>query len=123
MSDILNDASVVANSRDVTINGVIYTATNITFDEENTVITRRDKNNIVSGRKVIRSEQTGSMTLQLATTTTVMPPARVAFAMTDMNGVAAQNFYLTKVGRQETNAGETTVPVSFCLAIGAIVTS
>lgn len=117
MSDILNDAGVVAGSRDVTINGVIYTATDWKFDEDNTVITRHDKNNKVSGRKVVISETTGSGTLQLATTATPLPPARVSFT------VPEGTVYLTKVGRAETNAGETTVPVTWCLAIGAIVTS
>lgn len=123
MSDILNDSSVVAGSEDITLNAVVYTATNINWDEDNTVIVRGDKNNKVSGRKVVIREQTGTMTLQLATTSTAMPPARVAFTMTDMNGVAAQNFYLTKVGKAQQNAAETTVPVSFAKAIGAIVTS
>lgn len=117
MSDILTDAGVVAGSRDVTINGVIYTATNWQFDEDNTEITRRDKNNKVSGRKIVVNETKGSGSLQLATTSTPLPPARVPFT------VPEGNVYLTKVGRQETNSGETLVPVTWSLAIGTIVTS
>lgn len=116
--DLLNDGSVVANSRDVTINGVIYTATDWKWDGGSTKIVRRDKNSKPSGRKLIVDENTGSATLQLATTSTVLPPERVPFTTTE------GTFYLDKVGRSETNNGETTVPVTFCKAItGSLVQS
>lgn len=123
MSDILNDSSVVAGSRDVTINSVVYTATNWDWDDETTEVERSDKNNIISGVKVIRrNKQSGTGTLQLATTATPLPPMFVVFTTTDIDG-ATVNCYLTKRGRKEVNAGETTVPVSFRKAVGAVVIS
>lgn len=123
MSDILNDASVVAGSRDVTINGVVYAATNWDWDDETSEVERSDKNNIVTGFKMTRrNKQTGTASLQLATTSTPMPPLFVVFSTNDIDGNAA-NVYLTKRGRKEVNAGETTVPVSYRKAVGAVVIS
>lgn len=122
MADILNDGSVVAGSRDVTINGVLYTATNWNWDEESLVIERKDKNGKVSGRKIVVVGSTGTATLQLATTSTAMPVRRVAFTTTDLDGNSI-SAYLTKCGRAETNGGETTVPVSFCAAATNSITT
>lgn len=119
--DIINDGSVVAGSRDVTINGVLYTMTNWRWNETNTVIERHDKNNKVSGRKVIKQGTTGSATAQLATTTTVVPPARVPFTVAEPNQ-GNITVYLTEVGREESNGAETTVPVTFAHAATGTIT-
>lgn len=116
MSDILNDGSVVAGSRDLVINSVTYATDDFHFDTDTTKIVRTDKNSIPSGRKIVRGECSGSCTLQLATTSTALPPFLGTF-ITVGPITATDMFYLTKIGRAETKGGETKVPVSFDLAI------
>lgn len=123
MSDTLNDGSVVAGGRDVIINSVTYTATNWTWDETDVEVQRKGKYGELTGRKLVNSQNlTGTATIQLPTTSAPVPPLRVTFTTTDIDG-ATVTCYLTKRGRAESSGGETTVPVSFCKAIGSVVLS
>lgn len=118
MSDILNDGSVVAGSRDLTIGAVVYATDDFKYDTNTNAILRTDKNQVPSGRKVTRGETTGTATLQLATTSTALPGLLAQF--TETEGV----HYITHVGRAETKGGETKVPITFAKAItGSIVTT
>jgi hypothetical protein len=115
-NQILNDGSVVAGSRDLTIGGIVYATDDFHYDMDSNEILRTDKNTIPSGRKLTRGPTSGSATLQLATGSTVVPDVFATFVTTE------GTFYLSKVGRAETKGGETKVPVSFLLAItGSIV--
>ena len=113
---IVNDGSVVAGSRDLTINAVVYATDDFKLDTDSTEILRTDKNNVPSGRKVTRGQTTGTATLQLATAATAVPDFGMQFTTTE--GTCT----ITKVGRTETKAGESKVPISFALNItGSIV--
>lgn len=123
MPDTLNDASVVAGGRQITIGAVTYDATNFNWDETDVKVTRKGIVGQTTGRKLVNSqEQTFTATFQLPSTTAVLPPLRTTFTTTDLDGNSV-TCYLEKRGRAETNGGETTVPVSGCKAIGSIVTS
>lgn len=123
MSDIINDGSVAAGSRDLTINAVVYATDDFHFDTDTNKILRTDKNNVPSGRKITRGETTGGATLQLATTSTALPDIAMTFVTAGPDGTN-KTFYLSKVGRAETKAGETKVAVSFEMAItGSIAVS
>jgi len=123
MADTLNDASVVAGSRQITISAVVYDCTNWTWDETDVKFVRKGINGQVTGRKLVNSQdQNFTATVQLPSTSAPLPPLRTTFTTTDMDGNVV-TCYLEKRGRVETNGGETTVPVSGCKSIGAIVTS
>ncbi len=118
MADILNDGSVVAGSRDLTINAAVYATDNFRLSTGSTEILRTDKNQIPSGRKVTRSETSGSATLQLATTGTAVP------SVNDQVTTTEGNFYITSVEPAEEKGGEKKVNVNFKKAItGSITTS
>lgn len=115
-NQILNDGSVVAGSRDLTIGGIVYATDDFHYDIDSNEILRTDKNTIPSGRKLTLGPTSGGCTLQLATGSTIVPDQFSTFTTTE------GNFYLSKVGRAETKGGETKVPVSFLKAItGSIV--
>lgn len=113
---IVIDGSVVAGSRDLTINAIVYATDDFKYDIESSKIVRTDKNNVPSGRKTVRGETTGSATLQLATSATAVPDFGMQFTTTE------GTFTIEKVGRTESKNGESKVPITFCLNItGSIV--
>lgn len=117
MATILNDNSVVGNSRAITISAVVYIAKNFRFNTTSNEILRLDQNGTPNGRKLTLGPTEGSATLQLATTSTALPAIFTSF--TESEGT----FYLSEVGEEQESAGETFVSVTFKKAIGSVVTS
>src|ERR1051326_7277899 len=119
MSDILNDGSVVAGiAEDLTINGQVYVCIDISMNIGSNSVIRGDRQNLPSGRKETRAEQTGSMTLQLSDAT--QPTLALLFAT--FTSTKYGNCYITSVGLAQTQGGQTTVPCTIKKAItGSVV--
>ncbi len=116
MADRINDGSMVTGSREVTIDGVIYATDDFSLDTpEGTTITRTDENEVPTGRVIVKGSTTGSMTCQLATSSTTMPAFGGRFTETE------GSFTVTSVTRQEAKGGETKVAVSFVKDIATVV--
>ena len=116
MSDILNDASVVGNiAEDLVIGGQTYVAIDISMTTTSNSILRSDRNNVPSGRKETRGEKTGTMTLQLSSTSQPYPSQFATFTSTVYGSC-----YITSVGVSQTQGGQTTVPCTIKQAIGSV---
>lgn len=118
MAKIINDGAVQHGSRDITLsNGYTYATDDFRYDVASTVIERTNGLNVMTGRKVIEGATTGSATLQYSASDTPTPTMGLTF--TEDEGV----FYITGLGRAETKAGETKIPVNFAKAITADITT
>ncbi len=84
-----NDGSVPFGAQVVTIGTTPYVAENVTYTEPSTVIERRDEDGDPSGQVVVAGFGSGSATLQLATTLTVIPAVGATFTLTRNGGATA----------------------------------
>ena len=96
-SGTYNDGGLVFGSQVVSIVSVAYVAESINVDRSTSVI---------------EQIPTGSMTLQLASSSTVAPSIGAAFTLVPVGGGSA-TFLISKVGEQFTQDGETKLSVDF----------
>lgn len=121
MSDIIIDGSVVAGiAEDLTINGQVYVAMEISMSIGSNSVLRSDRQNLPSGNKETRTQQTGSMTLQLSDSS---QPTLALWGAT-FTSTKYGACYITSVGLAQSQGGQTTVPCSIKKAItGSVVVS
>lgn len=119
MSNVVNDADVAAGSRILTIATVTFECDDFDVNTDTSKVLRTDHLNVPTGRKTVRGESTGTATLQYATAATVDVDVTNQFTTTwrGSNIICT----ITKVGRKESKAGETKLPISFDVNIGTAV--
>jgi hypothetical protein len=115
MSDRVNDGSVQFGSRSLTINGTDYATDDFSFETASSEVLRTSEFEVLSGRVSFKGATTGSATLQLASSSTVIPAFGAQF--TEDVGLDTSVWTVTNVGRTESKGGETKVPISFVLNI------
>ncbi len=114
-----NDGAVPFGSISITINSVAYIAENITPTKSDIVIQRRGATNLPTGAAFVADFQTGSATLQLATSSTALPGT---FGESDVNkftadlfsiGSGTHQWAITRVGRTYAQADHFKVDIDF----------
>ncbi len=114
-----NDGAVPFGSISITINSVAYIAENITPTKSDIVIQRRGATNLPTGAAFVAEFQTGSATLQLATSSTALPGT---FGESDVNkftadlfsiGSGTHQWAITRVGRTYAQADHFKVDIDF----------
>lgn len=116
MSTLINDGNVAQGSRDLVIGGVTFPTDDFSWDTDSKEILKTDKNDVPTGRMVIKQGTSGTATLQLPTPATAVPAWGATFSTTE------GTCYISRVGRREAKGAFTVVPVSFFLAItGSVV--
>lgn len=97
-----------------------YATDDFAWDADSNFQDRTDEKNVANGTVGIVNPRTGTATLQLASLTTP-EPSRFNRFNEDLNGTPV-TAYITSVGRRETKAGVTTVPIAFRVALTTSVT-
>ena len=113
-----NDGSVVFGSQVLSINAVNYVADDITVEDGTTIIERTSEVGEVNGQVFLDTVISGSATLQLETTSTVLPPKYATFVLDQAGGGGNLNCIVATVGQQFTKDGETKVPITFREQVG-----
>lgn len=96
MAAYYNDGSVPYGSQSATINSVTYVGENWSVTRGSKTIDRLDANGEPSGRVTVPDFVTGTGTLQLAATTTALPPVGEDFTLTHQNE-SAVTYIVTEV--------------------------
>ncbi len=91
----------------LTINSVAYIAEDIDIQNPTKIPQIADANGIPTGQVIIPQNPTGTMTLQLATSNTVVPPKAQTFTM------FGSTWYVTDVGTAYKQGEYVKVKVSF----------
>jgi hypothetical protein len=107
-----NDGGLVFGSQVVTIDAVAYVAENISIDAPSTVIEQKDEYGVPSGQVIVEGFVTGTATLQLASSATVLPAIGDAFQITTIGGTAVY-FLVSQVGQAFSQDAETKCNISF----------
>jgi hypothetical protein len=112
----VNDGAVVAGSRQLTINSVVYETNDLKFNYKVNRVVRTDGQGIPNGKRLVLGEVMGSATLQLnlgsSAPATVIPQPLMQF--TTVDGVNTTVYCTVEdVGRDETKDGLMTVPITF----------
>lgn len=94
-------------SSPVTINSVVYIAEDIDIQNPTKIVGIADANAIPTGQAIIPQNPTGSMTLQLATAATVVPPKGTIFTL------FGSSWYVTDVGTAYKQGEYVKLKVSF----------
>lgn len=111
--DILNDGSVRAGiSEDLIIGSQVYTCISISMSVASNTVERADRKNLPSGAKETRGRMTGSMVLQLSSETQPRPNQFATFTSTEYG-----NCYITTIGTDQSQGGQTTIPCTIKQAI------
>lgn len=114
------DGGVVFGSQEVTITAVVYIAENIQVDADSKEIDRNDEYGVPNGQVLVRTKRKGSMTLQLAASTTIIPALFAEVSITPTGaGATALVFLIKKVGQAYSHEGETKVNVDLVEKLGA----
>lgn len=113
MSAYKNDGTIPYGSRVLTINGVDYVATNIEIRRPEQAIKRYNQLGEPSGSVGIADFVEGTATLQLATTSTVIPVQGLEFSATFIVSVGSETFYLTEITQPEGQTSEKLINVTF----------
>lgn len=112
-SGTYNDGGLVFGSQVVTISTVAYVAESINVDRSTSAIEQKNEYGVTTGQVLIDQIPTGSMTLQLASSTTVAPSLGASFTLDPIGGGSAVDFLVSKVGEQFSQDGETKLSVDF----------
>jgi hypothetical protein len=110
-SGTFNDGGLVFGSQVVTIDSVAYVAESISVDRSTNVIEHKNEYGVPTGQVFVNQIQTGSMTLQLASSSTASPTIGDTVAITPVGGGSAKIFLISKVGEAFSQDGETKVTV------------
>lgn len=118
MPAVYNDGVLPYGSRVLTITNpgvgavaTTYIADNIQLTRPTTKIERRNELNEPTGKVTLRDFETGTATLQLATTSTVLPVLGATFSSTF--GAASENFYITHIDQPEAKDQDKKVNITF----------
>ena len=111
MPNIYNDGGMVFGSQVVSINSVNYVAEQITLDFGSDWAVRNDEGGVPTAQHGRKTVGTGSMTLQLASVNTVLPPIFSVVIIDQAAAAGNVNVIITKVGQAFDHGGETKVPV------------
>lgn len=107
-----NDGGLVFGSQVLTIDSVAYVAENISVDAPSAVIEQKNIYGVPSGQVIVEGFVTGTATLQLASSATVLPTIGDAFQLTTVGGVSVY-FLVSQVGQAFSQDAETKVNISF----------
>lgn len=113
MSAFKNDGTVQYGSRVLTINSVAYIADNCTVSRPGKTIERTNEIDEPNGQVSYAGFVTGSATLQLASSSTVIPVQGLEFTTTWVTSIGAETFYLDSIDQPEDQAVEKKVNVNF----------
>ena len=113
MTAQFNDGTVQYGSRVLTINAVAYVADNISVNRPSKTIKRTNELGEPSGSVGVPDFVEGSATLQLATGSTVEPPAGQTFAATFDSVIGAETFFVMSPGRVEQKDSEKKINITF----------
>jgi hypothetical protein len=91
----------------VTVNSVTYIAEDINMTTPTTVVEIRDTNGIPTGQVIIPQTINGTAKLQLATSSTVMPPIGQTFS------IQGATMYVTEVGAAYTQGAYVYANITF----------
>ncbi|MEM6884780.1 MAG: hypothetical protein AAF571_07080 [Verrucomicrobiota bacterium] len=108
-----NDGSIPYGSRVITINLVTYVADNIEVQRPTKEILRTDEVDEPSGAVTYADFVTGSATLQMATSSTAMPPLGQTFTETFDTTVGSETFIIKNVSQPFEKGGERKVSIEF----------
>jgi hypothetical protein len=84
-----SEGDIPYGSQIITIGATAFVAENINYSEPSTLIERRNESGEASGQVVISGFGTGTATLQLATTLTMIPTIGATFTLTRNGGATA----------------------------------
>lgn len=107
-----NDGGLVFGSQILTIDSVAYVAENISVDAPSAVIEQKNIYGVPSGQVIVEGFVTGTATLQLASSATVLPTIGDAFQLTTVGGTSVY-FLVSQVGQSFSQDAETKVNISF----------
>lgn len=111
---VFNDGNLPYGSRIIQLTGSgngTYVAENIEITRPTTQLPRSNELGNPNGAVYIRTWNTGTATLQLATTASVVPAVGNTFATT-WSG-SAERFVITQVGQPESSTTDKKVNISF----------
>ena len=108
-----SDGTLVFGSQIVTMSSVAYVADEITYSKDTKPLTNLNQVGVPTKEVLIEQIGTGSMTLQLAASTTVAPAIGSTFSLTPVGGGTALSLKVSKVGQIFKNDGETKLQVEF----------
>lgn len=121
MFDNINDGAVQFGSREITLGAKgVYETDDFNIDQAITEFVRTNYLNKPTGQVVQRGVFSARATLQLASGTTAMPvfgDLVTSFTPALPTEYGSPTLAVKKVGRNETKAGETKVPVEFLVCI------
>lgn len=103
MAELYNDGNVPYGTQVVTMNSVTYVGESLEPTLPTEIVDRKNHINEPSGQVIIRAKRTLTGTLQLANTTTVLPPLGTTFNTTHQN--VAYAWILTEVSPPEEQDG------------------
>lgn len=127
INNTVNDSDVVYGSTRIQLSASssapnqFYETSNFKLTPEVARFVRKSSKGIPTGRVSILGERTGTTTVHLPTSTVPAPIFGDSFSAVK-DGVT-YSCTITKVDRDETDAGETMIPISFDVNIGAVVLS
>lgn len=107
-----NDINVPFGAQVISSGGVTFVAENISFQQPSTTVERRDEDGDPSGQVTVAGFDNGTMTLQLATTSTVPVTIGATFTLT-RNGGATVGCYFSEVGEPQDQMDIRKLNVSF----------
>lgn len=113
MSAAINDGSIPYGSQVLTINAVTYVAESITLSEPTNVIERMNELGEPSGQVLVNQFNTGSATLQLASTSTAHPANGMTFTADLQKAGSNQTYIVSEVSPQLGQQAAKTVNISF----------
>jgi hypothetical protein len=126
MSAAYNDGAVPYGSRILSIintttgaTAVVFVAENVSIQRPTNIIERKDENDEPSGQVLVKNFNTGSATLQLATSTTVPPDEGATFSITLDSVRGSETFVVSEVGQVESQGEAKKVNISFRKKYGA----
>lgn len=96
----------------ITSQAVTFVAENINFQQPSTTVERRDEDGDPSGQVTVAGFDNGTMTLQLATTSTVPPTIGATFTLT-RNGGATIGCFFSEIGEPQDQMDIRKLNVSF----------
>lgn len=99
MANVYNDGNIPYGSQVVTLNATTYVAEDINFEDTTKTIDRADEIGNPNGAVYIKQKVTGTMTLQLATTSTAIPAVNDTVSLTYRG--SAKTFVVSKVGQPQ----------------------
>lgn len=113
-----NDSAVPYGARVLAITNpagvpINYVCEQISIDRPVTIIERFDELGAPNGQVGVPKFVTGSMTIQLATATTIVPVAGATFSSTFIVNGASENFVVHQVTQPENQMAAKTLSVTF----------